>query len=203
MSTDPPANLWQPRSVDDTLRLYASWAKTYDADVTAWGYATPGRIATALADQLIDKSVAILDFGCGTGLSGAALRAQGFTCVDGTDASNQMIKEAQATNLYRKTWTCTPDHLDVRSGTYAAITAIGVIGAGAAPAATLDLIFASLARAGLLAMSYNDATLLDPDYTDRLQSLQDSRRARLLFNETGPHLPGKDMNSTVYILEKT
>ena len=47
-------------------------------------YATPVRIAAALR-QMASPGDPILDYGCGTGLSGAALREAGFALVDGTD----------------------------------------------------------------------------------------------------------------------
>ena len=74
--------LWQPRSPEETKALYTDWAKTYDSDVTGAGYATPGRVARALA-EVADLTAPLLDFGCGTGLSGVALAAEGFTAIDG------------------------------------------------------------------------------------------------------------------------
>ncbi len=202
MTKDPPSGLWQPRSVSQTLKLYADWADSYDADVSAWGYATPGRIASALAAHLPDLGAPILDFGCGTGVSGAALSAQGFTCIDGTDVAPQMIEKANARGIYRKTWISAPGQLDIAPSDYRAITAIGVISAGAAPPETLDLVLGAMAPGTLLTLSYNDATLDDPAYTSRLEGHLDRKTAHLLFCEHGPHLPQKNMNSTIYIIEK-
>jgi hypothetical protein len=77
--------LWTERSPDETRALYTDWAATYDADVTGAGYATPKRLAEALAAHVPDPTAPLLDFGCGTGLSGRALHAAGFTTLDGTD----------------------------------------------------------------------------------------------------------------------
>jgi len=61
-------------SGDDAMRaLYDDWADSYEAEVGENGYATPARLARALATITGDKAQAILDYGCGTGLSGAAL----------------------------------------------------------------------------------------------------------------------------------
>ena len=56
---------------------------------------------------------------------------------------------------------------------------------------------------GLLAFSYNDATLADRAYTDRLDIAVLAPDIELVFEEHGPHLPAKDMNSTVYVLRRT
>ena len=197
------SKIWQAKSVDETIELYAGWADSYDEDVKAWGYATPGRIAEALAATLPDKATPILDFGCGTGVSGRALLERGFTVVDGTDVSAEMIAQAEGQGLYRKLWQSEPGVLDVKPGDYAAIAAMGVISSGAAPPDTLAVVLNALGKGGLLALSYNDPTLADRLYLDALEAATDGGLARIVFEEYGPHLPQKDMNSRIYILEKT
>lgn len=71
---------------------YDAWADSYDAEIAENGYATPARCAAALAATGLGRSAAILDLGCGTGLSGVALAAEGFTVIDGTDLSPGMLK---------------------------------------------------------------------------------------------------------------
>ena len=72
MTDKTPLPVWQAKSVDETMELYADWAENYDDDVRNWGYATPARIASALKRHLPDLDARILDFGCGTGFSGIA-----------------------------------------------------------------------------------------------------------------------------------
>ncbi len=71
----------------DVREIYADWSKTYDAEIAENGYATPMRAASALADSVQDKSRPVLDFGCGTGLSGLALKSKGFSIIDGIDVT--------------------------------------------------------------------------------------------------------------------
>jgi predicted TPR repeat methyltransferase len=196
-------NLWKPHTVEETLQLYAEWAESYDADIESWGYATPERICAALADRLDDRETPILDFGCGTGYSGRALKSFGFTTLDGTDVSSDMIAVARTRGIYRRLWVSEPGDPGASPGDYRVITAMGVISKGAAPADMLRPVLTALAPGGLLALSYNDATLQDPAYTDAMAAVLREGLARTIFEEYGDHLPGKDMKSTVYILEKT
>ncbi len=191
--------LWQPRSPEETRDIYRDWAATYDADVQGAGYATPGRLAVALAEAAPDLSAPVLDFGCGTGLSGMALAAQGFTNVDGTDITPEMLEKAQATGAYRNTWASGPG--DAPPDGYSVMAAIGVVSLGAAPADTLPTLLDALPKDGLLGFSYNDATLADESYMDALAAAQDS--ATLIHEAYGDHLPGKDMKSSIYILRKS
>ena len=92
----------------ETRALYDDWSASYDAEITENGYATPRRIAEALA-QFADPSAPILDFGCGTGLSGLALKAAGFQTIDGADLSADMLKGAAGG--FRSSFGRMADHL--------------------------------------------------------------------------------------------
>ncbi|MGV6805078.1 MAG: class I SAM-dependent DNA methyltransferase [Ruegeria sp.] len=188
----------------ETHAHYQKWAASYEDEVGEHGYATPGRVAEALWTYFPQGQTPILDFGCGTGLSGVALKHAGFQVVDGMDPTAEMLKGAKAKGVYRNLHAFEiTDPNPIKQGSYQAITAIGVIGAGAAPPETFDLLMKALPKGGMLAFSFNDHTLEDPTYTGRLNEWLDMGAARLLFREHGPHLPGLDLKSDVYIVEKT
>lgn len=192
------------KDAKETRALYDQWSESYEAELAENGYVTPSRCAAALAGAMAERDAPLLDFGCGTGLSGAALHAEGFSTIDGMDISAEMLEKARRKGVYRAlTQVEAEAPLPVAPGDYRAITAIGVIGAGAAPLAVLDALHAALPSGGLLCFSFNDHTLADPAYEGRVCELVDYGGTRLLFREHGPHLPGLDMKSTVYILEKS
>ena len=192
--------VYNARTAEETRDLYDAWSASYEAEVAENGYATPGRCAEALAKHLADKDAPILDFGCGTGLSGLALKLAGFTTIDGVDLSADMLAQAQDKQAYRRLTQIAPD--TPISGDYTAIAAIGVIGAGAAPISTFDVIMRALPKGGYFVLSFNDHALSDPVNEGRVSEWCDCSAARLLFKEYGPHLPGLDMKSNVYVLEK-
>ncbi|GAA6175475.1 class I SAM-dependent DNA methyltransferase [Sulfitobacter pacificus] len=185
----------------ETREIYDAWAKTYETEVGEHGYATPGRCAAALAGMTPDLTAPLLDFGCGTGLSGLALKLAGFETIDGVDISKEMLAQATQKGVYRSTRQVTADTV-IATGSYANIAAIGVIGTGAAPISVLDMLMKALPRDGRLVFSFNDHTLQDPVHEARINEWTDCGAARLLFRERGAHLPGINMQSNVYILEK-
>lgn len=193
-------NLWTPRSVAETRAIYADWADSYEADVIGAGYQTPGRIAEALAD-VADTTLPVLDFGCGTGLSGLALKHAGFEMLHGTDISPEMLAEAEAKGIYGKIWLSEPGDIGISPGTYGTIAAMGVVSLGAAPPETLAELLDLLSPGGLLALSYNDATLASTDYLEAMDHAI-SGPASLVSESYGPHLTGKNMGSKVYVLRK-
>jgi len=197
-------SLWTPHTADEIKDIYANWAASYETDVGTWGYATPPRLALALRQCGANIEKPILDFGCGTGLAGMALKAVGFQIIDGTDVSPEMLRQAEAKPAYRQVWKAVPGSLGhIKRGDYPAIAATGVVSLGAAPPETLDMLVDAIGPGGMLAFSFNDATLADRSYTDRLDIAVLAPDIELVFEEHGPHLPAKDMMSTIYVLQRT
>lgn len=183
--------------------FYDDWADTYEAEVGENGYVTPTRCARALAAHMVDKTAPILDFGCGTGLSGLALHAEGFATMDGMDLSAEMLAKAQTKTIYRSLTQIAADApLPFDTGAYAAIAAIGVIGPGAAPLDLFDTLLAKLTRDGLMLLSFNDHALQDPAYAAKITTCVDNNTLRVLEQNHGPHLPARNIKSTVYLAEK-
>jgi len=191
------------RDAEETRKLYDNWAASYEAELGENGYATPGRCAAALAKYIPDTSRPILDFGCGTGLSGLALRLAGFETIDGVDVSADMLAQAKAKTVYRSLNQIEPGgDLGHKPGDYAAVAAIGVIGAGAAPISVFDSLMHGLAKGGMFVFSFNDHALEEPQYEARVMEWTDCGAARLLFAEHGDHIPGIGLKAKVYVLEK-
>jgi predicted TPR repeat methyltransferase len=191
---------YEAREPAEARTLYDEWSASYETEMSENGYATPARCAAALAEFAPDTSVPLLDFGCGTGLAGLALREAGFKTVDAVDLSTEMVERARAKDIYR---TVTQIEADTpMSGDYTLIAAVGVIGAGAAPLSTLDRLLHALPAGGLLVFSFNDTALENPASIGCLNEWLDCSAARLLFAEHGDHLPARNMGSTVYVVEK-
>jgi len=180
--------------------LYENWADSYDEELTENGYVTPARVARAMVRTGCCGPV--LDVGCGTGLSGFALREAGYDIVDGIDISAPMLEEARAKGLYRHLTLCPPaDPPPIAQGAYPTIAAIGVVTVGAAPADLLDDLAAALAPGGRLAFSFNDHALAEGSYVSKLGQLL-SEGFTLLFREYGAHIRERNLGSTVYVIEK-
>lgn len=206
-SRPDPGQLRRVYEIDDPSEIrdyYDDWAASYDAELKVNGYASPARVADALAASAADLGAPVLDYGCGTGMSGAALLAAGFTVVDGADPAQQMLAVAAAKGIYRSLV-----HLDLEAaappfaaGSYAAVTAIGLIGPGAAPLALFDQLVQLVAPGGLFGFSFNDHAMDDPVYSAKVNEHVVTTWWSAVFEERGPHLPGLDVCSTVFVLRR-
>lgn len=186
---------------DGVRDYYDKWAETYEAEVAQNAYATPGRCASALVATGVALETPILDFACGTGLSGEALRDAGFIVIDGMDLSDGMLEKARAKGLYRTLMKVASDAPPpVALGDYAIITAIGAIGPGAAPAEVIAPLIDALTSGGYFVISLNDVAL---EHLEFPAALKAQTHTTLVSKERGPHLPGIDVQSTVYVLRKT
>ena len=90
------------RAADDYVRLiFDGFAKSFDQRLTNLRYRAPDLVAQALAGEGLepDKSLDVLDIGCGTGLSGLALRPYAKRLV-GVDLSQGMLTRARQRECY-------------------------------------------------------------------------------------------------------
>jgi predicted TPR repeat methyltransferase len=188
---------------DDTRRLYRDWAETYDDEVLGAGYASPGRVAAAMANAVKDRTAPLLDLGCGTGLSGEAFRQAGFTTVDGTDFSEEMLESAKAKGVYRSLFKGDLSRpIPAEPGDYADIAAVGVFSPSHAPAEMIDQVMDLLPKGGCFGFTLNDHALDEKIYEERTELLVAQGTCEIAFKQYGDHLPERDLKSMVYVLRK-
>ncbi|KAK4554088.1 hypothetical protein LTR86_008929 [Recurvomyces mirabilis] len=121
------------KTPEDHIKLYDTWAITYDEDVmgTSTEYCGPEKTVACVlhAGGKIDGE--ILDAGCGTGLCGVQLAKQGARIIDGIDLSPGMLRIAEKTGKYR---TLVPADLTKRvqlpDAKYDVVTCVGTFTTG-------------------------------------------------------------------------
>jgi predicted TPR repeat methyltransferase len=84
---------------NEVADFYDSWAETYDEHLKEWDYRAP-TYAAELLQQYVSPGQAILDAGCGTGLTGKALNLAGFKDISGIDISITSLNKADQLNIY-------------------------------------------------------------------------------------------------------
>ncbi|MEM9796499.1 MAG: methyltransferase domain-containing protein [Pseudomonadota bacterium] len=198
-----PKGLWSDARDGAGLRnLYDDWAERYDADMEAGGMIGPQRLAAMLQRLLPDRSAPILDFGCGTGLSGAAANAAGYTDLHGQDISAGMLDVARRKGVYTTLTETDPDAPIRIDPAIRAVLSSGSICVGAGPATLLPQVAEAMPTDAILLISYNDDTLRDAGYMEALANVQVSGLLRLELAEYGPQLPALNRGATAYALRR-
>ncbi len=82
-------------------KIFDGFAESFDASLKGLGYAAPELLSAALAERVDfgQKSLDVLDAGCGTGLCGLLLRSTAKTLV-GVDLSSGMLAKARERKVY-------------------------------------------------------------------------------------------------------
>lgn len=204
MSTSGLGKVYDLGSAADAEAFYDKWAEGYDAELADGGYITPKRCAEALAAHAENPDAPLAEFGCGTGLGGVALRAAGFTCIDGFDISDNMLKRAGMCGAYRNIAKLDLSHpLDeIAEGAYQNAAAIGVLNPSFMPSTVIDEILSKLPSGGYFVCSLNDNSAADGSIETRILELTEYGTADLVAKDYGEHIPGIDLRSTIYVLKK-
>jgi len=127
-------------SVEESQKLYDQWASTGTYDQLsdkAQYFTSHDKIMAAVLDLCANRrDVNILDVGAGTGLIGKRLHTEGFTNLDAMDPSQEMLKAARKTGVYKNYihgfFTEEPNP-EIENDTYDLILLCGVCGPAAVP----------------------------------------------------------------------
>lgn len=180
-------------SADEVRQTYDDWAAGYDDDLAGWDYHAPAE-AAAMLRKAVPLSGAILDAGCGTGLSGQALREAGFGGpIDGVDLSPASLEVARRRGVYRDLSPANLQELPLArpADSYDGLICIGVLTYVPDSEAVLRE-FARLVRpGGAIVLTQREDVFAERDFGGTIARL----RAAGVFTEatvTEPHpyLPG-------------
>ena len=195
--------LYDEAPAEDIAALYNTWAETYDRDLESVGYAAPKRCAEALAACDPARTGPVADVGCGTGLSGVALRAAGFDVIDGFDISADMVGQAEARGCYRAV---TVEDMGQSGGLadrgYAHVALVGVLAPDHAPATLIDAALTWVPVGGCIVFTFNDKVRKIAAFIETVERAVADGRAEIAFHAYGPHLPERGVGADVYVLRR-
>ena len=186
---------------EQTLDHYQRWAGTYDQEVGVDnGYAQPARCAAALA-RVASSCDHVLDVGCGTGLSGVAMRDVGFTRLDGCDFSPPMLERAAETGVYRQLFEADLNAgLDIDGDAYDHAVAVGVFSFGHIRPDALREVLRVVRAGGAVVVGVNDHFWEVGELPAELDAIEADGLASVASREHGEHLPGAAIMGWVIVL---
>src|SRR4029453_6494827 len=92
--------VYAAQTPEELAAAYQQWAATYDVETLTIGYYLPFQITAWVARYVPIGEGPLLDAGCGTGLSGPALKALGYHDIAGLDLSSEMLALAGSRGAY-------------------------------------------------------------------------------------------------------
>ena len=145
----------------------------------------------------------IVDIGCGTGLSGFALKKNGFKSIDGLDLSEEMLKIAEKKKIYQSLFNFDLNNLTDFNNKYDAIIAAGVISPKHANPDTILSSYPILKKKGLMIFSINDHALNDSLFFSSINKIIQNSNFILLDQIYGDHIKELNLKSSIFVLQKS
>ena len=195
--------IYKSNSYSTSKDLYQKWAPSYDDELTENKYVTPLRCAQILSNYIKNKNIKILDIGCGTGLSGFALKKNGFKSIDGLDLSEEMLKIAEQKKIYQSLFNFDLNNPSDFNHKYDAIIAAGVISPTHANPDTIISSYSMLKKKGLMIFSINDHALNDSLFFSSINKIIQNSNFILLDQIYGDHIKELNLKSSIFVLQKS
>ena len=172
---------------EETLKLYADWAETYDQTMLhGLSYRSPQKIATLAAATEARRDVRVLDVGCGTGLLAASLRAEGFNRIDGLDYSAPMLAVAQREHRIDRAFLRDLNkRLEMGAERYVMLVSTGTFTHGHVGAGCLPELLALLEPGGHLICTVHRDVWDEGGFGIGLQALTEAKVAKVRSREAG------------------
>ena len=192
------------KNSEDARKMYDRWAEVYDSDLKNVDYQQPARCAEALSRHITAAGAKILDVGCGTGLSGMALKNAGFDSLDGCDISEGMLERAEKLGIYGRLFPCDLNQppIDSETAQYDAVTAVGVFSFGHILPDAVDELLRVIKAGGHIIIGLNDHYYEEGSLTAKLASLEKAGAITILSKEHGEHIPGNVLKGWVIAIWK-
>ena len=191
---------------NETLKLYADWAETYDHTMLdGLAYRSPLQIAALAASTEKRRDVRVLDVGCGTGLLANSLRAHGFSRIDGLDYSAPMLSVAQREGrIDRAFLRDLNNRLGMGAECYDILASTGTFTHGHVGAKCLPELLALLVPGGHLICTVHRDVWDEGGFGTGLQALADARVAAVRSRDADRMFADdKEPSGWYVVVEKT
>ena len=157
---------------DDSVRLYAEWADSYDATFAdAMDYRMPQIVGMIFAEVGMGKSP-VLDVGAGTGLLAEAMPVRGAE-IDALDISPEMLAVAAGKGVYRKTIEGDlTGVLPIADGIYGGVVSAGTFTHGHVGPEALDELLRVARQGAVFVLGINAAHYVGHGFEAKLAALE-------------------------------
>lgn len=206
VAADPRHASYDCKTPSEHIALYDKWASTYNDDVMGPStlYVGPKNTADAVLAHNGKIDGAILDAGCGTGLSGVALAQAGAKIIDGIDVSPGMLKLAKDTKVYRDLWPVDMTKpIEQPDNFYDVVTCVGTFTTGhVGPTPALEELVRVMKKGGLLVATILDNLWKPEGFETEVQRLREIGAVDVLSTDVEDYRRGDQARAVYLVLRK-
>lgn len=192
-------------SESDTLAFYDRWAEEYDAQLErGLHYIAPTELAGILAVHCGAHDDALLDIGCGTGLTGCCLKDIGFSIIDGLDFSPAMLDQSRQKGVYRNLIEADLNGvLPLADSAYGAAISTGTFTLGHVGPEPMDELLRVLATGAFFACTVHAGIWDSKGFSTKFDALQSAGIVRAVERRTGCFFEGGEPVAKYCVFQKT
>jgi len=187
---------------EDLQDVYKEWASAYDYDNDH----LLGTVSQPLSVQIFqeymkDKSVRIIDVGCGTGLVGLELENSGFTNFDGIDISQEMIDIAKQRGYSKLFIGSLNESLPFESNEYDAAFCVGVFTHGHVGSDRIDELVRIVRSEGIICFTINEGVYESNGFNSKIQKLESENVLKVLEISKNDYMVKKNVKGFYCLVE--
>ena len=203
-NTDNKIPIYQLESKEKVLDYYIKWTQNnqYNEDMLDWNYSGPKNATEMFNKYIKDKSIFIMDAGCGTGLVGEELKKIGFKNIVGVDFSQEML-DLVPKDLYQKLELADLNKsLKYQNNIFDAIICVGTFTYGHVKAHSLDEMLRVIKKDGLICFTVNEGIYEKYQFNKKITELENDKKWQVLELKKSSYIINKDIDAWLCIAKK-
>ena len=196
--------IYQLESKEKVLDYYIKWTQNnqYNEDMLDWNYSGPKNATEMFNKYINDKSIFIMDAGCGTGLVGEELKKIGFKNIVGVDFSQEML-DLVPKDLYQKLELADLNKsLKYQNNIFDAIICVGTFTYGHVKAHSLDEMLRVIKKDGLICFTVNEGIYEKYQFNKKITELENDKKWQVLELKKSSYIINKDIDAWLCIAKK-
>jgi len=187
---------------DDLQEIYKEWAPAYDHDNdNLLGTVSQPLSVQIFQEYIKDKSLRIIDVGCGTGLVGVELEKCSFSNFDGIDISQEMIDIAKQRGYSKLFIGSLNVSLPCENNEYDAALCVGVFTHGHVGSNRLDELVRIVKPGGIICFTVNEDVYDSYGFDLKIKNLESSNIWKILEIRKSDYMTKKNIKG-IYCVVK-
>ena len=202
--TDNKIPIYKLETKEKVLNYYMNWTENnqYNQDMIDWNYVGPENAVKIFTKYASNKSITILDAGCGTGLVAKELLKEGFSNFIGLDFSQNML-DLVPKNLYQELDLIDLNNpLNYDNNYFDAIICVGTFTYGHVKAYALDEFIRILKKNGLICFTVNEGIYNKNQFDKKIQDLVIKKKWEILELKKLTYIVNKDVDAWFCVAKK-
>ena len=196
-SIDDKIPIYKLKSKEKVLKYYYNWTKKdgFNQDMINWNYTAPKNTAKIFSKYASNKSINILDAGCGTGLVAKELLKEGFSNFVGVDFSQNMLNLVPK-NLYQQLELIDLNNpLKYADNYFDAIVCVGTFTYGHVKAHALNEFIRIVKKNGLICFTVNEGIYQKYKFDKKIQELKNNNKWKILELKKSTYIVNKGVEA--------